>query len=132
MPLKAVDHNLFVPGGQLFLYFLYDNDLERLSIFTSMTTSLLYSYLKSLRFLSLLITLCLSNPSLFAWHFNYFCKYFPFKFCCNACVFYFCIFGNKIDLFKATHFILFFFSKNFLVVSNCISNLWVIPSSPLS
>jgi hypothetical protein len=50
-------------------------------------------------------TLCLSKQTLLAWHFNYFCKYFPF-FICNFCAFYFCIFGSKLDLFQETRFII--------------------------
>jgi hypothetical protein len=48
------------------LMYVYDNDLDRLLIFTSMTTSLLHSKLKHLHFLSLLtrLSVCQSQFSL--------------------------------------------------------------------
>ncbi len=38
--------------------------------------------------------------------FNYFCKYFLFKFSCNVCVFYSCIFRNKLYIFESTKVLL--------------------------
>ncbi len=46
------------------------------------------------------------HPSLPPWCFNNFCKYFSVLIVslnsCNVCVFWFCIFSNRLDLFQAT------------------------------
>jgi hypothetical protein len=69
---------IFKKIGNFFSYHLvtlvYNNNLEKLSIFGSTIFSLLHYQLKRLRFL-----LCLSrNSSSFTWLLNYFCKKFRF------------------------------------------------------
>ncbi len=82
--------------------------LEWLSIFASMPTYLLHFQLKNLRSFLLSLDSGLSNPSILACHFNYFYILSVLIIAansCNVCMFYFCIFSNKLDLFEATCFL---------------------------
>ncbi len=87
-----------------------DNNLDCLSILSSMKHYLpqprqlpLKSACASLHFNQTTWSL---HPSHSTWHFNYFFYTLSiliiFVNSCKVCVFYFCIFTNKLDLFKST------------------------------
>ncbi len=105
---------MFVSGKFFLLsHYLSDNYLDQLWIFAPTKHSLpRYQSIKvfSPKAIALPPTFNYTNrsphPSLPAWLYNNFCKYFLVLIVtinsCNVFVFYFCIFSNKLDLSQET------------------------------
>jgi hypothetical protein len=72
-----------------------------------MTTSIHDYQLKRSRFLSLLMRFSVYQTQDTSLGVSItFVNNFPFNYLCSVCVFYFCIFRNKLDFFEATCFII--------------------------
>ncbi len=100
---------ILIKKGQLNvrLPYLYDNDF-RIGYWYLLLWNILYSSLnKALIFLFQYDSLSIKKPSFFVWPLTYFCKYFQFLLSCNVCMVCRQIFNSKLDLFKATCFIIY-------------------------
>ncbi len=117
-----------LPSSTLFMvdsFPLYDNNLDWLLTFASISSSLPRFQLKTSHFCLLyIIPSGLSNPRLFAFCFYYFCKYIFLINSVNSrivCVFYFYIYSTKLDLFDPNCFIIQWYFWNFF----CLCKLFL-------